>query len=200
MIRRPPRSPLFPSTPLFRSVPIVAERDGHAFIPAALEAGAPAYLTAQEPVGGTAIRVRDTGAALLRLGAFARGRVGGAIGITGSVGKTTTKDLLAGCLASTLRTAASERSFNNELGLPLTLLNAPDAARWVVLEMGARGAGHIERLARVARPDVGIVTTVAKAHVEYFGDLDGVASAKAELVAALPVSGLAVLNFDDPRV
>ena len=123
-------------------VPIVAERDGHAFIPAALEAGAPAYLTAQEPVGGTAIRVRDTAAALLSLGAFARGRVGGAIGITGSVGKTTTKDLLAGCLASTFRTAASEGSFNNELGLPLTLFNAPDAARWVVLEMGARGAGQ----------------------------------------------------------
>ena len=77
-------------------VPIVAARDGHAFIPAALEAGAPAYLTAREPVGGTAIRVRDTAAALLSLGAFARGRVGGAIGITGSVGKTTTKDLLAG--------------------------------------------------------------------------------------------------------
>ena len=121
--------------------PIVAERDGHAFIPAALEAGAPAYLTAREPVGGTAIRVRDTAAALLSLGAFARGRVGGAIGITGSVGKTTTKDLLAGCLASTFRTAASQGSFNNELGLPLTLLNAPDAARWVVLEMGARRAG-----------------------------------------------------------
>src|SRR3954454_21802184 len=154
--------------------PIVAERDGHAFIPAELEAGPPAYLSAQEPMAGTAIRVRDTAAALLSLAAFARGRVGGAIGITGSVGKTTTKDLLAGCLALTFRTAASEGSFNNELGLPLTLLNAPDAARWVVLEMGARGAGHIERLAAVARPDVGIVTGVEIAHVEYLGDLDGV--------------------------
>jgi len=131
---------------------------------------------------------------------LARGRVGGAIGITGSVGKTTTKDLLAGCLASTFRTAASERSFNNELGLPLTLLNAPDAARWVVLEMGVRRVGDIERLAEVARPDVGIVTGVEMAHVEYLGDLDGVAHAKGELVAALPGSGLAVLNFDDPRV
>jgi UDP-N-acetylmuramoyl-tripeptide--D-alanyl-D-alanine ligase len=181
-------------------VPIVAERDGHAFIAAALEAGAPAYLTAQEPDGGTAIRVRDTAASLLNLGAFARGRVGGAIGITGSVGKTTTKDLLAGCLASRFRIGANEGSFNNELGLPLTLLNAPDGARWVVLEMGARGAGQIERLAEVARPDVGIVTRVAMAHLEYFGDLDGVARAKSELVAALPASGLAVLNFNDPRV
>jgi UDP-N-acetylmuramoyl-tripeptide--D-alanyl-D-alanine ligase len=180
--------------------PIVAGRDGHAFIPAALEAGAPAYLTAQGPAGGTAIRVRDTAAALLRLGALARGRVGGAIGVTGSVGKTTTKDLLAGCLASTFRTAASERSFNNELGLPLTLLNAPDSARWVVLEMGVRREGDIERLAAVAEPDVGIVTGVAMAHVAYLEDLDGVARAKRELVTALPASGVAVLNFDDPRV
>src|ERR1044071_554082 len=132
-------------------VPIVAERDGHAFIPAALEAGAPPYLTAQEPLGGTAIRVRDTAAALLRLGALARARGGGALGITGSGGKTTPKDLLAGCLASAFPTAASERSFNNELGLPLTLLNAPEAARWVVLEMGVRRVGDIARLAEVAR-------------------------------------------------
>jgi UDP-N-acetylmuramoyl-tripeptide--D-alanyl-D-alanine ligase len=180
--------------------PIVAERDGHVFIPAALDGGAPAYLTAREPVGGTAIRVPDTAAALLRLGALARGRAGGAIGITGSVGKTTTKDLLAGCLAATFRTAASERSFNNELGLPLALLNAPEGAEWVVLEMGARRVGDIERLAAVARPGVGVVTSVDMAHVEYLGDLDGVARAKGELVAALPASGLAVLNFDDPRV
>src|ERR671926_92252 len=158
-----------------------AELIGPDVIPAALEAGAPAYLTAQEPVGGTAIRVRDTAAALLSLGALARGRVGGAIGITGSVGKTTTKDLLACCLASTFRTAASERSFNNELGLPLTLLNAPEAARWVVLEMGVRRVGDIDRLAEIARPGVGIVTSVDVAHVEYLGDLYGVARAKGEL-------------------
>lgn len=181
-------------------VPIVAERDGHAFIPDALVAGASAYLTAREPVGGTAIRVRDTAAALLGLGALARGRVGGVIGITGSVGKTTTKDLLAGCLATTFASAASAGSFNNELGLPLTLLNADDGARWVVLEMGVRREGDIDLLAAVARPDVGIVTSVAIAHLEYLGDLDGVARAKSELVAALPASGLAVLNFDDPRV
>jgi UDP-N-acetylmuramoyl-tripeptide--D-alanyl-D-alanine ligase len=181
-------------------VPIVAERDGHAFIPAALAAGAAAYLTTQAPIGGTAIRVRNTAAALLSLGAFARGRVGGAIGVTGSVGKTTTKDLLAGCLSSTFHTGASERSFNNELGVPLTLLNAPDAARWVIVEMGARREGDIERLAAVARPDVGIVTSVDLAHVEFLGNLDGVARAKGELVTALPAAGLAVLNFDNRRV
>ncbi len=181
-------------------VPIVAERDGHDFIGSALDAGATAYLTQREPVGATAVVVDDTALALMNLGVLARTRVGGVIGITGSVGKTTTKDLLRGCLASTFRTAASERSFNNELGLPLTLLNAPDDAPWVVLEMGARGVGHITRLAQVARPDVGIVTSVAMAHVEFFGDLEGVARAKSELVTALPPAGVAVLNFDDPRV
>ena len=182
-------------------VPIVAARDGHQFIPAALAAGAPAYLTAQPPVGATAIVVGDTALALLQLGGAARTRLaGGVVGITGSVGKTTTKDLVRHCLATSFPVAASERSFNNELGLPLTLLNAPDDAQWVVLEMGARGVGHIRRLAAVARPQVGIVTSVAMAHVEFFGDLEGVARAKGELVAALPGSGVAVLNFDDPRV
>ena len=182
-------------------VPIVAERDGHDFIPAALAAGCPAYLTSREFAGATAVVVDDTAAALMRLGEFARGRISGrVIGITGSVGKTTTKDILARCLASTFPTAASERSFNNELGLPLTLLNAPESAQQVVLEMGARGIGHITRLLGVARPDVGIVTSVALAHVEYFGDLDGVARAKGELVAGLPPTGVAVLNFDDARV
>ena len=182
-------------------VPIVAERDGHEFISAALESGAPAYLTARQPIGGTAVVVEDTAESLLRLGLYARERLqGGVIGITGSVGKTTTKDLLRHCLASAFVVAASERSFNNELGLPLTLLNAPDDVEWVVLEMGARGAGHITRLTDIGRPDVGIVTSVAMAHVEFFGDLEGVARAKSELVAALPPTGVAVLNFDDPLV
>jgi UDP-N-acetylmuramoyl-tripeptide--D-alanyl-D-alanine ligase len=181
-------------------VPIVAERDGHDFIPSALGAGAVAYMTRREPEGATAIRVDDTAVALMNLGALGRARVGGVIGITGSVGKTTTKDLLRACLATTFSTAASERSYNNELGLPLTLLNARDDARWVVLEMGARGVGHIKRLALVARPEVGIVTSVAMAHVEFFGDIDAVARAKSELVTSLPPTGVAVLNFDDPRV
>jgi UDP-N-acetylmuramoyl-tripeptide--D-alanyl-D-alanine ligase len=182
-------------------VPIVAARDGHEFIASALSAGAPAYLTTGPPVGATAVVVADTGRALMRLGEVARARLaGGVVGITGSVGKTTTKELLRRCLASAYRVGASERSFNNELGLPLTLCNVEDDARWVVLEMGARGVGHIRRLAAVARPDVGIVTSVAMAHVEFFGDLDGVARAKSELVAALPETGVAVLNFDDPRV
>ena len=133
-----PGSSTFPSSP---------SATGTTFIGAALEGGAPAYLTARKPIGGTAVVVEDTAVSLLRLGLLARERLeGGVIGITGSVGKTTTKDLLRHCLASAFVVAASERSFNNELGLPLTLLNAPDDVEWVVLEMGARGAGHITPL------------------------------------------------------
>jgi UDP-N-acetylmuramoyl-tripeptide--D-alanyl-D-alanine ligase len=110
------------------------------------------------------------------------------------------KDLIAGALAPSLRTAASERSFNNELGVPLTLLNAPEGTEVVVLELGARGAGHIADLCEVAAPTVGVVTAVAAVHTETFGTLDDVARAKGELVSALPAEGTAVLNADDPLV
>jgi UDP-N-acetylmuramoyl-tripeptide--D-alanyl-D-alanine ligase len=122
------------------------------------------------------------------------------VGITGSVGKTTTKDLVRQCLTASFRTVASERSFNNELGVPLTMVNAPDDVQWIVLEMGARGPGHIHDLAEMTHPDVGIVTSVAMAHIEFFGDLEGVFRAKSELVSNLPESGVAVLNVDDERV
>jgi UDP-N-acetylmuramoyl-tripeptide--D-alanyl-D-alanine ligase len=182
-------------------VPVVAARDGHEFIADALAAGAAAYLTARDPVDGTAVRVAETGAALLDIGRRARGRMDATvIGITGSVGKTTVKDLTAAALRSQARTAASERSFNNELGVPLTLANAPDDVQAVVVEIGARGQGHIARLCDVARPHVGVVTAVALAHTEFFGSLDDVARAKGELVEALPGDGTAVLNADDDRV
>lgn len=182
-------------------VPIIAERDGHDFIDAARQAGAAAYLTSQPAREGTAIEVADTSAALSELGVLARRKlVGRTIGITGSVGKTTTKDLLAGALATSFRTTASERSLNNELGLPLTLFNSPADAEWVVLEMGTRGFGHIRDLCAIALPSVGIVTNVGMAHVEFLENLDGVFRAKSELVIALPADGAAVLNADDERV
>lgn len=184
-------------------VPLVAERDGHDFIPAAIEAGAAAYLTERDPIEGTsAVRVDDTMQALTRLGAVARDRLPEAVtGITGSVGKTSVKDLLAAALATTFRTAASEKSFNNEIGVPLTLLNAADGTERVVLEMGARGIGHIRSLCDVARPTVAIVTMVAEVHTsEYENGLDDVALAKGELVEAIPVDGHVVLNGSDARV
>ena len=186
-------------------VPIVADRDGHEFIEAALKSGAGAYLTQRDSVGRSAIVVDDTLAALLKLGAWARVRleptVGNrVIGVTGSVGKTSTKDFIAAALSSELIVSASERSFNNDQGLPVTLLNATDNAQALVLEMGMRGFGEIARLCSIAQPTIGVVTAVAAAHTERVGGIEGVARAKAELVQALPQSGYAILNADDERV
>lgn len=193
-------------------VAIRADRDGHDWIAAAVAAGAGGVLADEawarsperdrfHPPAVPLIVVADTSQALLDLGRAARDRLAAAVvGITGSVGKTSTKDLTAAALGTALRTAASERSFNNELGVPLTLSNAPADTAAAVIEMGARGSGHIRELCRVARPQVGVVTAVVAAHTEAFGDLEAVAAAKAELVEALPAAGTAILNGDDPRV
>ncbi len=182
-------------------VPVVAERDGHDFIGAAIRAGAAAYLTSGPIEAGTAVRVADTTAALQALGAHARGRLPErVVGITGSVGKTSVKDLLAATASEAWPTASSVGSFNNELGVPLTLANAPDGTECAVVEMGARGIGHIASLCEMARPTVGVVTVVAGVHLEQFHTIDDVARGKGELIAALPVDGTAVLNADDERV
>lgn len=186
-------------------VPVVAERDGHDFVEDALAAGAGAYLTSRAPGEGTSITVDDTQASLAVLGAHARDRLADGladrvIGITGSVGKTSVKDLVAGALGAGLRVAASKRSFNNELGVPLTLLNAPDDTEALAIELGARGRGHIARLCAVCRPTVGVLTVVAMAHAETFGTIAEVAAAKGELVESLPRTGTAVLNADDALV
>lgn len=183
-------------------VAVVGERDGHDFIADAVDRGAVAALCAcHEPAGASAVLVSDTGTALLDAGRLARSRVPDTvIGVTGSVGKTTVKDLTAGALRSALRTAASERSFNNELGVPLTLLNAPDDVEAVVVEMGARRRGHIALLCDIARPTIAVVTLVALAHAEMFGTIEEVAAAKGELVESLPSGGTAVLNADDALV
>jgi UDP-N-acetylmuramoyl-tripeptide--D-alanyl-D-alanine ligase len=182
-------------------VPLVADRDGHEFIQGALARGAAAYLTSRPAEGGTAIEVPDTLRALMQLAAAMRPRfVGPVIGITGSVGKTSTKDLAWAALATTKRTWANERSFNNEQGLPTTLLNAPADTEVMVLEMGMRGFGEIAALCDVAHPTIGVVTRVAEAHSDRVGGIDGVAQAKSELVRALPAHGTAVLNADDSRV
>jgi UDP-N-acetylmuramoyl-tripeptide--D-alanyl-D-alanine ligase len=189
------------SSPLF--VPVVAERDGHAFVADAVGNGAAAYLTASglQDVDATAITVDNTSAALLDLGRHARTRlVERVVGITGSVGKTSVKDLTAAALASQFVTHASPRSFNNELGVPLTMANAPEDVEAVVLEMGARGRGHVALLCEIGRPTIGVVTAVALAHAEMFGTIEEVAAAKGELVEALPADGLAVLNGVQPLV
>lgn len=179
-------------------VPIVGDRDGHDFLdPSSMRA----YLTSRPAIGGNAIVVPDTAEALLDIGRHARHRLGDrVIGVTGSVGKTSVKDLLRAVLAQRFETAASERSFNNELGVPLTLANAADTTDAAVIEMGARGIGHIRLLCDIAHPHIGVVTAVAAVHTEVFGSIDDVARGKCELVEALPASGTAVLNADDERV
>ena len=185
-------------------VPIVADRNGHEFIGAARERGATVHLTSEpDPYrrDGTAIEVADTAQALLALAQWARPRLDArVVGVTGSVGKTSAKDLMAAACSAGRRTTANERSFNNEQGLPVTILNAPDDTEVLILEMGMRGFGHISQLCEIARPDIGVVTVVGHAHTELVGGLDGVAMAKGELVAALPATGTAVLNADDERV
>ena len=175
--------------------------DGHDFAAGAVEAGAAAVL-AQRPVGVPAVVVPDVALALSALarhavGSLERTRV---VGLTGSQGKTGTKDLLAQVLATAGETVATHGSFNNELGMPLTVLRATADTEFLVLEMGARGIGHIRDLCAIAQPDVALVLNVGKAHVGEFGSQEAIAQAKGELVESLVADGVAVLNADDPLV
>ncbi len=175
--------------------------DGHDFAADAVADGAAAALVTR-PVGVPAVVVGDPVAALGRLAAHVVRRLPGleVIGLTGSQGKTSTKDLLAQLLERTAPTVAPAGSLNTEIGTPMTVLRADDQTRYLVLEMGARGRGHIAYLAQLTQPSVGIVLNVGLAHVGEFGSQAEIAVAKGELVEALPADGLAVLNHDDPLV
>lgn len=189
--------------------------DGHDFLPAAFEAGAVLALT-ERPVSrpdGTrypAVVVPDAVLAMGALAAEAVNRIRAAraaagleltvIGITGSAGKTTTKDLLAGILAGQGPTVAPQGSYNGEIGVPLTVFRADAETRYLVIEMGATGIGHIRYLARMVEPDVGIVLAVGTAHAGEFGGVENIAVAKGEMVEALAESGTAIINLDDARV
>jgi UDP-N-acetylmuramoyl-tripeptide--D-alanyl-D-alanine ligase len=213
---------------LFLALP-GAHSDGHDFAPAAVGAGAVAVLAAR-PVGVPAIIVRpvpgatDAGpsgvasvlehdtdgsgaavlAALARLaGAVAAELVAGGltiVGITGSSGKTSTKDLLAAALAPLGEVVASPGSFNNELGHPWTVLRASESTDYLILEMSARHPGNIAALAAIAPPSIAVVLNVGTAHLGEFGSRDAIAGTKAELPQAVPSSGVVVLNVDDPAV
>ncbi|HEV2808902.1 MAG TPA: UDP-N-acetylmuramoyl-tripeptide--D-alanyl-D-alanine ligase [Acidimicrobiales bacterium] len=182
-------------------VPLVGARDGHDYVPVALAAGAAGTLSAQGPFDAPSVVVDDTLAALHDLTRYARSRLPDqVVGITGSVGKTTVKDLLVAALRQRWRTAATSGNQNNEIGVPLTLLAAPDATEAMVVEMGACAAGDLRLLSTLAQPTIGVVTSVGMAHTETFGSVEEIARAKAELVQCLPPTGTAVLNADDPRV
>lgn len=181
--------------------------DGHAFVEAALRGGAGAALVARPLEGeGSAqlaplLVVEDPLASLRALATWVRDITDPIVaGITGSTGKTSTKDLLASVAAVKFRTVAAERSHNNELGVPLTLLRINQDTEVVVCELGARGPGQIRDLCSYVRPQIGVVTNVGVTHYEQFGSVDAIVAAKSELPASLPEGGFAVLNADDPAV
>ncbi len=183
---------------LFAALP--GERvDGHDFAQAALAAGAVAVLGTR-PVGGATVLVDDVQEAMAALAAEALRRLPDirVVALTGSAGKTSTKDLLAQVLSRLGPTVAPPGSFNNDLGVPLTVLSCDEDTRYLVLEMGARGLGHIARLCRIAPPSVGLVLNIGSAHLGEFGSREVTAQAKGELIEA--TRGVAVLNADDALV
>ncbi|MFF3330800.1 UDP-N-acetylmuramoyl-tripeptide--D-alanyl-D-alanine ligase [Streptomyces sp. NPDC002888] len=182
----------------------VGERvDGHDYAPAVVQAGAAAVL-ASRPVGVPAIVVEDVQTALGALARHVVHRLGTTlVALTGSAGKTSTKDLIAQVLQRKGPTVWTPGSFNNEIGLPLTALSATEETRFLVLEMGARGVGHIRYLTGLTPPKIGLVLNVGTAHIGEFGGREQIAQAKGELVEALPAAeegGAAILNADDPLV
>ena len=186
---------------LFAALP-GTRTDGHQFAAAARAAGAAAVLVSQPVGGGPELLVADVQAAL---GMLARAVIDRAadltvIGITGSAGKTTTKDLTAQLLETLGATVAPAGSFNNEIGHPLTVLKITEETRYLVSELAARGLGHITALCQIAPPKLGAVLCVGHAHAGEFGSLERIAEAKGELPAALPADGVALLNADDARV
>jgi len=178
-----------------------AQVDGHDYASSAIEAGAAAMLGSRD-AGVPGVLVPDVEAALGRLARELLLRLPGTtvIALTGSSGKTSTKDMLGQVLAGHGPTVFTEGSFNNEKGLPLTVLRADEDTKFLVLEMGARGIGHIKYLCELAPPRVGLVLNIGSAHAGEFGSKEQTALAKGELIEALPPEGLAVLNADDPYV
>jgi UDP-N-acetylmuramoyl-tripeptide--D-alanyl-D-alanine ligase len=171
--------------------------DGHDYVPQSA-----AGVLGTRPTRSPTILVEDPRAAMGLLGRAVLDRLPGltVIGITGSSGKTSTKDMLGQLLARLGPTIAPPGSLNNELGLPYTVLQADAQTRFLVLEMGARGIGHLTYLCQIAPPRIGVVVNVGVAHIGEFGSVEAIAAAKSELVQALPADGLAVLNGDEPLV
>ena len=185
-------------------VALGGEADGHDYLRDAVTAGAPfAIVQRGKSIDAlTCVEVDDCDAALTAIGRHCRDRLtstldGRVVGITGSVGKTSTKDLVLAVLKSQFANAhGPEKSLNNDIGVPVTIVNAPDVCDALVLEMGMRGLGEIARLCDVGHPQIGVITEVGDAHSERVGGIEGVVRAKAELLMALPPSGVAIVNSD----
>ncbi len=178
--------------------------DGHRFVPDALARGAAAAMVQEDlpaPPRGAMIRVPDTFQALHDLARHVRTRVPEKLaGITGSAGKTTTKELLAAMLARRFRVAWTKGNLNNLYGFPLSLLNVPDGTEWMVAEMGMSTPGELRQLSLLGRPDVALFTVVRPVHLEFFDSVQAIAEAKSELLAGLAPDGFIVANADDPEV
>ena len=175
--------------------------DGHAFANDALRAGAVAVVARADADVARAVRVPDPLQAMGALAEFVRGRLRATtIAITGSSGKTGTKDLTAAACAAERRTVAAHASYNNQIGVPLTIFGASEDTEVLVIEVGSRGIAHIASLGPMIRPDVAVVTNIGPAHIGMFGSLENTAKAKGELVELLETDGTAVLNADDDLV
>jgi UDP-N-acetylmuramoyl-tripeptide--D-alanyl-D-alanine ligase len=183
--------------------------DGHDFVAEALRKGAVgaviSHVPAELPESGASIVVDDVLAALQALAGAVRRRLPEhlpkqLIGITGSAGKTTTKELLAALLAARHRVAHTPGNLNNLIGFPLSLLNVPEGTEWMVAELGMSSAGELRELSLLARPDAAVFTVVRPVHLEFFASVQAIAEAKAELLAGLAPGGLIVGNADDPEV
>lgn len=179
--------------------------DGHNFIEQAIRSGASGVIASHSdiavPAHVTLIVVDDTLKALQDVACFHRKRFTiPIVGITGSNGKTTTKDMTAAVLGSKFNVLKTEANYNNEIGLPLTLLQLTNEHEVAVVEMGMRGLGQIRQLANIALPTIAVITNVGETHIELLGSIENIAAAKAELLEVIPESGLVILNGDDPYV
>lgn len=185
-------------------VPLAGESfDGHDFALQALENGASAVMWQEArpnaPEGVPVLYVQDTLTALQNLAAAYRQQLSvRVVGVTGSNGKTTTKDMIAACLATTYRVYKTQGNFNNHIGLPLTLLQLSEDTQMAVIEMGMSGRGEIELLSRIARPEAAVITNVGEAHLLQLGSRDEIAAAKLEITSGLREDGLLVYNGDEP--
>lgn len=180
-------------------VALHAERDGHDFVPAAFAAGAACALVDRDVTGGPLLRVADTLAGLTALGAAGRARSGARfVAVTGSVGKTTTKEMLRVALSALGTVHASAASYNNQWGVPLTLARMPDSADFGVIEIGMNNRGEIAPLARLARPHVGVISNIGTAHIGHLGSQDAIAEEKGDILLGIEPGGAVVIPAESP--